>query len=263
MELFKTVSISKVENNKILEKSDIVINEKLYSIKINKEVILSLYCLPIHLEELVQGILYQEKVISRPDSIVTINIDNKFGVIDIFLKTTDINLENLNRLKKTKFITPDCTNPTAFSHLYDDIIYKPVNSNMTLELDKIFTLMKQFNGMSELYKNTGGTHSAALCSTSKILFYNEDISRHNCIDKLIGWAFSNDVKLQDKIFITTGRISATMVIKALKVSLPILISRSAPTWESIKIANNYKISLIGFVRGRKLNIYTHPERFLI
>ena len=83
MELFKDISILKVVNRDISKVNDIVINEKLYSIRINKEEILSLYCLPIYIEEFVTGILYQEKIITTPDSIKSISIDDNFGVIDI------------------------------------------------------------------------------------------------------------------------------------------------------------------------------------
>ena len=261
MELFKDIPILKVINKNIIKKKDIVINEKLYSIRINNEEIVSLYCLPVYLEELVLGILYQEKIIAKLDSIKSIMIDDEIGIINILLKDSIKNLNMLDRLKKEGFLAPDCTNSTLFSSISNKVICKPIHTNTIIKLDNLHILLKQFEKMSELYRSTGGTHSAALCSGINILFYNEDISRHNCIDKVIGWSFLKGVNLSDKIIITTGRLSASMVVKAIKSSIAILISRSAATWGAIDLANRYNLSLAGFARSSRLNIYTHSERF--
>ena len=258
MDLFKDVSVLKINNNNISKENDIVINEKRYSIKINNVEIIDLYCLPINLEELAAGILYQERIISKPDSIISIKIDNRNSIINIQLdKLTD----QLKNLIKTRFLTADCINSSLLKGVSDKIPTEQIKTNFMIKLDSVHILLKQFNKMSELYKVTGGTHSAALCINKELLFYNEDIGRHNCIDKLIGWAFLKKINLKDKIIITTGRISALMVIKAVKVAVPILISRSAATWEAVRIAKKFNLALAGFARGSKLNIYTHPERF--
>ena len=261
MKLFKDISILKVINRNISRENDIVINEKLYSIRINKEEILSLYCLPIYIEEFVAGILYQEKIITTPDSIRSISIDDNLGVIDISIKLKNDNISGLEKLKRLRFLTPDCTNPSSLSSLNNQIVCEPIQTDFIIKLDSIHLLLKQFEKMAELYRSTGSTHSAALCSETKILFYNEDISRHNCIDKLVGWAFLKIIDLSDKIIITTGRLTATMVTKAIKTSVAILISRSAATWEAIKIADRYNLAMASFARCSRINIYSHPERF--
>ena len=123
--------------------------------------------------------------------------------------------------------------------------------------------MKELQLRAELFRLTGGLHSAALCSAEKILYFCEDIGRHNAVDKLVGLCLKHEISLTDKVLVSSGRISSEILVKAAKLGIPILISRAAPTSLSIELAESLGITLIGFVRGRRCNIYTHQERVLV
>ena len=116
---------------------------------------------------------------------------------------------------------------------------------------------------AELFRITGGIHSAALCTPEGVVYFCEDIGRHNAVDKIIGLCLKNSVTIEDKILVTSGRISSEILVKTAKLGIPILISRAAPTTLSIELADKLGITLIGFVRGRRFNVYCHTDRVTI
>ena len=129
-----------------------------------------------------------------------------------------------------------------------------------MSLDDIRRLLKTFRNISSLYLETGGVHSAALSDGKEILFFSEDIGRHNAVDKLIGKAFLNGVSVENKILLTSGRVTSEIMTKAGRNRFPILISRAAPSCMAVSYAEDMGITLIGFARGDRMNIYTWPNR---
>jgi FdhD protein len=103
-------------------------------------------------------------------------------------------------------------------------------------------------------------HSAALCTEDKILLFYEDIGRHNAIDKILGRCLLESIPTRDRIMITSGRVSSEIISKVINAEIPFLISSSAPTSESIKLARVFGVTLIGFVRGERFNIYSNEWR---
>jgi FdhD protein len=133
---------------------------------------------------------------------------------------------------------------------------------MKINFSTIVDLINKSKQHSRLYKSTGGAHGCALSDTNDVFIFSEDIGRHNAIDKVIGKCILDDIPLHDKVLFTTGRISTAILMKPLRAGIPIIISRSAPTLEAIDIANLYGITMVGFARGRKMNIYSHEERIV-
>jgi FdhD protein len=129
-----------------------------------------------------------------------------------------------------------------------------------MSLDDIRKLLKTFRNISSLYLETGGVHSAALSDGKEILFFSEDIGRHNAVDKLIGKAFLQSIPVENKILLTSGRVTSEIMTKAGRNRFPILISRAAPSCMAISYAEDMGITLIGFARGDRMNIYTWPNR---
>jgi len=114
--------------------------------------------------------------------------------------------------------------------------------------------------ISRVFKATGGVHSAALCDTQNILVFSEDIGRHNAIDKIFGECILEDIPTDEHLIITSGRVSSEILLKVAKRSIPILISKSAPTNLGVRLADDLGITLIGFVRGERMNVYTNKWR---
>jgi FdhD protein len=120
--------------------------------------------------------------------------------------------------------------------------------------------MKEFLSGAETFKATGGTHIAALSDGAKILFTSEDIGRHNAIDKILGRCFLRGVETRDKLILCSGRMSSEIVQKALRNGIPVVVSRSAPTSLAIDTARRFGITLAGFARGERMNVYSYPAR---
>jgi FdhD protein len=129
-----------------------------------------------------------------------------------------------------------------------------------MSLGDIRRLLSTFRNISALYLETGGVHSAALSDGKDILFFSEDIGRHNAVDKLIGKAFLQSVPIEDKVLLTSGRVTSEIMTKAARNRFPVLISRAAPSCMAISYAEDMGITLIGFARGERMNIYSWPNR---
>jgi FdhD protein len=137
-----------------------------------------------------------------------------------------------------------------------------VESQLTVRPEEVFSLMKQLNEKAELYRFSGGVHTSALCNNSNVLVAAEDIGRHNTLDKIVGECLLTKLPTNDKLLLTTGRISSEMLSKAARMKAPIIVSRSSPTDRSISIAQKLGITLIGYVRGNRLSVYSHEERLI-
>jgi FdhD protein len=135
-----------------------------------------------------------------------------------------------------------------------------VESKTKISALEVFELVKEFQHRSQLFKATGGVHSAALCNAKSILIFSEDIGRHNAIDKIFGECILKDIPTGNRILVTSGRVSSEILLKAAKRDIPLLISKSAPTDLGVKLANDLGVTLIGFVRGKRMNVYANDWR---
>ena len=134
--------------------------------------------------------------------------------------------------------------------------------NVTVSAKHIVDFVSRFIGMSEVFKITGAVHSAALADPSKsnIVVFMEDIGRYNAIDKVIGWGLKNGVDFSKLVLLTSGRIFSGTVLKALKAGIPIVVSKAPPTYEAVELSREYGVTIIGFARGSRFNVYSYPER---
>jgi FdhD protein len=121
-------------------------------------------------------------------------------------------------------------------------------------------LAKTFETRADLWRRTGGVHACALATPEELVLFAEDVGRHNAFDKVMGRALLDGVGVRDKLVLTTGRLSAEIVSKAAACRVPILASRSAVTHMGIQLARRLNITLIGFLRGRRLSVYTGYDR---
>ena len=130
-------------------------------------------------------------------------------------------------------------------------------------ISRIFEIFEEFNQKSVNFKLAGSLHSSAVCDESGILYFSEDIARHNSVDKVIGKALIEGRELSKTFLLTSGRISSEIVRKSLVAKIPIIVSHSAPTTFAIDLAQAAGITLIGFLRGKKCNIYNEPGRISV
>jgi FdhD protein len=126
--------------------------------------------------------------------------------------------------------------------------------------ERISAFMHEALQVSEVHRRTGGVHMAALADASGLLFLREDIGRHNAVDKVVGANLAASGSFGDKVLLASGRLSSELLAKALRCGVPVLVSRSAPTDRSIALARERGLTLIGFARGRRMNVYSAPKR---
>jgi len=144
----------------------------------------------------------------------------------------------------------------------DDIVNEPVYLSDAIEFDPLMLLNNQnrFYDESTLQKATAGIHRSALCDNNGTHLACIDVSRHNTIDKLVGKALMNGISLQDKYIITSGRIPNDMIQKAIAIEVPMIVSRSTPTIAAVYAAKAANMTLVGFSRENRFNVYSGEHR---
>ncbi len=126
--------------------------------------------------------------------------------------------------------------------------------------EQILSLIAELDQQSLTFKRTGGVHSAGLGSAQGLLKRFEDIGRHNAVDKIFGYAYLNRISLADKCLVLSGRVAHEILLKAARNEIPFILSRSAPTLMSVDMAQELGITVVGFARQERFNIYSHPQR---
>jgi FdhD protein len=137
---------------------------------------------------------------------------------------------------------------------------KPIEAEVQFTAQHLLNLINTLEERSATFRLTGGVHSAAMADQDEILCMFEDIGRHNAVDKVIGYAFLNEINPGDKCLLLSGRVASEILIKAARAGFPLILSRSAPTELTIEIAEDLNLTVVGFARGKKFTIYSHPER---
>lgn len=233
-----------------------VAKEFLFTIFLNGQELATLLCSPGNLQYLTVGFLVSEGLLRSKDEIKKIEIDDWLG-------TAHIEIEGDNKIDGSFFtkrlITSGCGGAATFHSLADATTPK-VESPMKISPYEVFALVSEFQRRSRLYLATHGVHSAALADRKDIFIFSEDIGRHNAVDKLFGKCLLEDTPTNDRILISSGRISSEILHKVAKRGIPIIVSISVPTSLGLKTADKLGITLIGSVRGKKMNVYTNNWR---
>lgn len=251
------VPILKVAGDHVDGVIDEVASELPVRLVLNNEPLVTLLCTPTELEELTVGFLLSEGIIQTKSSIRKLEIPDNEPAVRVELSDLP---EEWEKMFERRAISSGCGRGITFTRFDRERDRRIDIKGPLLSLDGIRSLLRTFRNISTLYLETGGVHSAALSDGRDILFFSEDIGRHNAVDKLIGKAFLQDVSIENKILLTSGRVTSEIMTKAGRNRFPVLISRAAPSCMAINYAEDMGITLIGFARGDRLNIYTWPNR---
>jgi FdhD protein len=236
---------------------DEVATEVPVSLVLNKRPIVTLLCTPSELEELAVGFLVTEGLLRDLASLKKVEWNERTAEIRVDIDNLDVDSDSLFE-KRT--IASGCGKGITFTKAPLRPEDRVTAQGPMLSLENIRSLLHAFRNISALYLETGGVHSAALAVADGIVFFSEDIGRHNAVDKLLGKAFLRSIPLADKILLTSGRVTSEIVMKAARHRLPVLISRAAPSCMAIGTAEDMGITLVGFARGERMNIYARPDR---
>ena len=233
---------------------DEVAREAALTIFLNDAELVTMLCSPAEEKYLAVGFLAAEGLIETADDITSIVIDETRGIARVTTKSGG----EAERIWK-RFISSGCGRGATF-YSAADVTSPPVESAIRIDPFRVYRLMRAFQDRSEVFKSTGGVHAAALASGDEIELFSEDIGRHNAVDKVFGRCLLENIETKDKMLLVTGRISSEILLKVARRGIPALISKSAPTDSGVKLAEKLGITLIGFVRGHRMNVYAHAER---
>jgi len=237
---------------------DMVAREFPLTIILNNQELVTLLCSPVNLKYLVIGFLLSEGLLKSRGDIKKIIVDERRGVVRV---ETEESVELDRDVLFKRLITSGCGRGVSFYNVNDTQSQK-IESQVEMSAHNVFTLASDFQHRSQVYRATGGVHSAALCDIKSILVFSEDIGRHNAIDKIFGECILKDIPTDGRIIITSGRISSEILLKVAKRNIPIIISKSAPTDLGVKLANDLGVTLLGFVRGKRINAYANDWRIV-
>ena len=161
---------------------------------------------------------------------------------------------------KKKITTSGCAVGTIFGDIYEEIQKIKINSNIKIDHKWIYEISKKINLTPSLYLNAGAIHGCVIIKKNNPIIYMEDVGRHNAVDKIAGYMFLNNIKSKDKIFYTTGRLTSEMIIKTVKMNIPILISRSGFTSWGVELAIKANLTLIGRAKGKRFTVLSGEQR---
>lgn len=238
---------------------DLVVAEAPVTIYLNGTELVTLLCTPEKIDRLAIGFLSSEGLLAAPDDLASIRVKADEGLVEVEL------VEGAGGLEKfygKRTITSGCGKGTVFFNVIDSLRSRPLTGKLKIEAEILLKMMKEMHAQAGLFKETGGVHSAALADGDRLLYFYEDIGRHNAVDKIIGACFLEGIETEGKYLLLTGRISSEILLKAAKLNIELLVSRAAPTNLSIELADHLNITLVGFMRGSRMNIYSHPEKIL-
>ena len=236
------------------ESEDYIATEKKLRVSVNRKELLSLYCTPLMVRELIVGFFLTEGIMSGDFCLDNISI--QFGEEDI---TVDIPAGSEVETEGVT-ITSGCVGGITFNRKN---AFEKITDSLSVKATVIENVFREFQQKGELYRLTGCVHSAALANEEKMLVFAEDIGRHNAVDKVIGHCILENIPFNGKLLLVSGRLSSEIASKCARWGIPIVASRTAPTELAIKIAEASGVTLVGFVRGERMNIYTQTQRIII
>lgn len=233
-----------------------VVTERPLTLFLNGREIVTMMTIGDHPHLLAVGYLLNQNMLKADDEITGIDHDDDIDTVVVRTKrVTDYE----DKLKK-KVQTSGCAQGTVFGDLMDDLDKVSLDRDARIKTSWLYQLTKKINTEPSLYLKAGAIHGCVLCHQDKPLVYMEDVGRHNAVDKIAGYMFLNNVPASDKIFYTTGRLTSEMVIKTIKMGIPILASRSGFTAWGVELAKRYNLTLIGRARGKRFMALSGLER---
>jgi FdhD protein len=234
-----------------------VIVETPVSLTVNGQVWLTFMCTPNNLEALAAGFLFNEGVINNRDEIAELYLCESGDNIDVWLHRS---VEQPVHWTRTSGCTGGMTSNDNQVESRKEIPFK--RNGVTLLPHAFSQLVEQLFDSQQLYQRVGGVHTSVLSDGVSARVVAEDIGRHNSVDKIAGLCLLGNIRLRKKILLTTGRISSEMLQKSARIGAKVVVSRTSPSSLSIELAERLGITLVGYARRDRFNVYSHPDRIL-
>ena len=223
-----------------------VVREQPLTVYVNGERFLTLLCSPFDLEPLVLGYLWMEKVIAGLDEVTGLSVSEVDG-------RADVTLTRAVTLPTERILTSGCGGGITFR--IDPRLFPRVRSTLKVKPEALAARLHDLLRDARHYHASRGIHGAALADADRVLLVAEDVGRHNAVDKLKGLALLRGLPTDDRILLSTGRVSSEMLLKAARMGVPLIASRTSPTEMAVALAEQLGITVVGYVRGDGLNLY--------
>ena len=227
--------------------------EEVIALHVNGQPLVSMMCTPTYLEELALGFLFNEGLVEGPDEVAVLELCGGGRCVDVWLEH-DVEIPQL------RVITSGCSGGTIFEDVTH--AHHRVASGLRVTPQQVTRLMQALSQMAVLYRRAGGVHGAALAEGERLLCVAEDVGRHNALDKIAGICLRQGQPMQDRVLLTTGRVSSEMVNKVARMGVPVVISLTSLTSLSIQLARAWGVTLIGYARRRSFRVYAGAERVI-
>lgn len=234
------------------EREDLIAIEKRLRVCVNGKEVLSLYCTPLMIRELVVGMLMTEDIIKGSWCAERMSIEYEEDVLVDIPAEGEVSTDGA-------VITSGCIGGITFPKR---LSLQKIDDPFQIRMSTLKELFRRFQNASELYKMTGCVHSAGLSDGKEIICLAEDIGRHNAVDKVIGYAILENIPFSGKIMLASGRLSSEIVSKCARWGIPMVASRTSPTSLAVDIAEKSGVTVVGFIRADRMNVYTNPQRFI-
>jgi FdhD protein len=231
--------------------------ERPLTLYLNAQEIVTMMTIGDHPDYLALGYLLNQNMLREDDVVTDIDVDEDLEVIVV---RTERATDYESKLKK-RTQTSGCAQGTAFGDMME-ALDKVALPKAELRTSWLYALQHTINQTPSLYLEAGAIHGCVLCREDKPLVYMEDVGRHNAVDKIAGWMWRNRVPAGDKIFYTTGRLTSEMVLKTVRMGIPVLISRSGFTAWGVELARKAGLTLIGRMRGKRFVALAGEDRIV-
>jgi FdhD protein len=230
------------------------------TLKVDGREVVTLMTLGVHPEELALGFLRNQRLIESIEDIQSVEVNWERETVSIVTRHGDGIIDWQEKLSK-RTVTSGCGQGTVFSCTLDKL-YEQRLPKASLRQSVIYKLLNTVSQYNRVYKQAGAVHGCALCKGAEILIFVEDVGRHNAADAISGRMWLDRISGEDKIFYTTGRLTSEIVMKAARMEIPILLSRSGITHMGLELARDLGIMMIARAKGSRFLVYNGAENII-
>jgi len=254
----KKHSIKQYKDGKLISMEDTIAQENILHLVINSDISFDVIISPNDIKDFVYGNLFTEGFIHEKSEVTSYKETIKKSLISVKIKLKDFEHKKVFLKKNYNIVWTECGSGGELARLADQ--FKPLDNFVKVKADDLLTISTKIQDKIEHFKETGAFHYAFIFDTEiNLMSYSYDIGRHNAVDKAVGQFFLDEKSLADKLLFVTGRISSDILLKCLRAKIPLVLSRSAPLDVAVELANKYNIGLIGFLRGKRFNVYSNSQ----
>ena len=236
-----------------------LIDEKILTIYLNNNEILTAMTICDYPEYLAVGFLFNQNMITSLSDLQEVEFNEDLSVVVVRTnKITPFETQNKKRIK-----TSGCAMGTIFGEMFEKLVPLSLKKLETFSLSGIRAIIKDINQTKSLYLEAGAIHGSVLCDRESILVYMEDVGRHNAVDKVSGFIVMECIDPADKFLYTTGRLTTEMVLKTVSMGIPLLVSRSGFTKSAVELAKKFNLTMIGRFKGNRFMCVNGLERIVL